>query len=75
MSQVKVVSVEDAGYYIGEGFSGSTLRVVLQRDNEFVECDGVALWNEDPGAADSQLFNEWSRAALNKETGYRYWKE
>ena len=68
MDTVKVVSVEDAGYYSGAYTSGSTVKVTLERDGDFATCDGILIWEEE--LADSDLFDEWVACAVDGEEGY-----
>ena len=68
MDKVKVVSVEDAGYYSGAYTSGSTVKVTLERDGDFATCDGILIWEEE--LADSDLFDEWVACAVDGEEGY-----
>ena len=68
MDKVTVVSVEDAGYYVGGGTSGSTVKVTLERDGDFATCDGILIWEEE--LADSDLFDEWVACAVDGEEGY-----
>ena len=68
MDTVKVVSVEDAGYYSGAYTSGSTVKVTLERDGDFATCDGILIWEEE--LADSDLFDEWVALAVDGEEGY-----
>lgn len=70
LDEVVVVSVEDAGYYVGGGTSGSTVKVTLQRGEEVVSCDDILIWEEE--LADSDLFDEWVACALDGEEGYTY---
>lgn len=73
MQAVEVVSVDEAGYYSDANISGSTVAVTLQRGNEFVECDGIVLWEEE--LVDEDLFEEWKGYAEEGEKGYTYWTE
>ena len=67
MQKVKVVSVEDAGYYVGAITSGSTVKVTLRRGDDFVSCDGILIWED----ADAEhCFDEWVACAKAGETGY-----
>ena len=66
--KVKVVSVEDAGYYSGAYTSGSTVKVTLKRGEDFATCDGILIWEEE--LADSDLFDEWVACAVDGEEGY-----
>ena len=68
LDTVKVVSVEEAGYYSGEYTSGSTVKVTLERDGDFATCDGILIWEEE--LADSDLFDEWVALAVDGEEGY-----
>ena len=70
MSKVKVISVEDAGFYSDAYTSGSTVKVTLQRGEEFVSCDGILIFEEEQ--VDSDLFEEWKELALAGEEGYTY---
>lgn len=70
MQKVKVVSVEDAGYYSGQFTSGSTVKVTLQRGKEVTSCDGILIWEAE--LADSDLFDEWAELAQAGEEGYTY---
>lgn len=68
MQKVKVVSVEDAGYYSGAYTSGSTVKVTLERDGDFATCDGILIWEEE--LADDDTFDEWVACAVDGEEGY-----
>jgi hypothetical protein len=68
MQNVKVVSIEDAGYYTSNITSGSCVKVTLQRDNDFATCDGILIWDEEYLCDD--LFDEWVDCAKNNEEGY-----
>lgn len=68
--KVKVISVEDAGYYIDGNTSGSMVKVTLQRGKETVSCDEILIWEE--ALADSDCFDEWMELALAGEEGYAY---
>ena len=68
MHKVKVVSIEDAGYYADEHISGSTVNVTLQRGGDFVSCDGIVLWEEEYVSND--LFDEWVAYAVAGDEGY-----
>jgi hypothetical protein len=67
MQKVQVVKVEDAGYYIGEGISGGTVNVTLQRGGDFVSCDGILIFEE---ADIEDYFDEWVECAVAGEEGY-----
>lgn len=70
---VKVVSVEDAGFFQGQYTSGSTVKVTMTRDTETVICDGILIWENDQDAdALDELFDEWVSCALEGEEGYTY---
>ena len=68
--EVKVVSIEDAGYYSDAYTSGSTVKVTLQRGTELASCDGILIFEEEQ--VDSDLFDEWVACALAGEEGYTY---
>ena len=67
--EVEVVSVEDAGYYVGEYTSGSTVKVTLRRGTEVASCDGILIWEEEMA---EEAFDEWVELALAGEEGYTY---
>ncbi len=67
--KVKVISVEDAGYYVGATTSGSTVKVTLQRGNEVASCDDILIWDEEYA---EDCFDEWVACALAGEEGYTY---
>ena len=69
LDEVVVVSVEDAGYYVGGGTSGSTVKVTLQRGDEVASCDGILIWEEELA---EEAFDEWKELALAGEEGYTY---
>ena len=71
--EVKVISVEDAGFYSDEFYSGGTVKVTLQRGDEFASCDGIAIWEEED--VDGYLFDEWTGYAKDGVEGYVYWQE
>jgi hypothetical protein len=65
--QVKVVSVEAAGYYKDAYVSGSTVKVTLQRGGDFATCDGMLIWEEEYA---EDCFDEWVECAVAGEVGY-----
>ena len=65
--KVKVVSVEDAGYYSDAYTSGSTVKVALQRGKDFASCDGILIWEAEYA---EDCFDEWMDCALAGEEGY-----
>lgn len=76
MEPVEIVSVEDSGYYHSTSMSGSTVKVTLQRGNEFVSCEGIVIW--DPEEDDEILgyvFDEWVTCFNEGDVGYSYWTE
>ena len=68
MFDVKVVSVEDAGFYSGPYTSGSTVKVTLKRGEDYVDCDSILIWEDE--LATNELFDEWVECAMNREEGY-----
>ena len=68
LDEVVVVSVEEGGYYVGGGTSGSTVNVTLKRGEDFAICEGILIWEEE--LADSDLFDEWVAFAVAGEEGY-----
>jgi hypothetical protein len=69
MQKVKVISVEDAGYYSSEYASGSTVKVTLQRGKEIASCTQILIWDEE---YKEDCFEEWRDCALAGEEGYTY---
>ncbi len=69
MQKVKVVNIEDAGYYKSEHASGSTVKVTLQRGKERATCDQILIWDEEYA---EDCFDEWMECALAGEAGYTY---
>jgi len=67
LDKVKVVSVEDAGYYSGAYTSGSTVKVTLRRGDDFAICDGMLIWEEELA---EEAFDEWVALAMDGEEGY-----
>lgn len=67
MQKVKVISVEDAGYYTSEYTSGSTVKVTLQRGKDVATCDGILIWDEEFA---EEAFDEWVDCAKAGEEGY-----
>jgi len=65
--KVEVVSIEDAGYYKSEYASGSTVKVALQRGEDFATCDGMLIWEEELA---EEAFDEWVECAVGGEEGY-----
>ena len=65
--KVKVVSIEEAGYYASEYASGSTVKVTLQRGKDFATCDGMLIWEEELA---EEAFDEWMDCAVAGEDGY-----
>jgi len=65
--KVKVVSIEAAGYYTSEYASGSTVKVALQRGEDFASCDGMLIWEEELA---EEAFDEWLECAVAGEEGY-----
>jgi hypothetical protein len=73
MQKVKVVSVEDGGWYSDENTSGSTVNVTLCKGDMFAKCEGILIWDED--GADDDTFDEWVAMAQDGEEGYSVWVE
>lgn len=67
-NNIQVVSIEDAGYFTSNITSGNTVTVTLKRDNDYVTCEGILIWENE--LADNDLFDEWVACAVNKEEGY-----
>jgi hypothetical protein len=70
--KVKVINIEDAGYYTSEHASGSTVKVTLQRGKEIASCTQILIWDEEYA---EDCFEEWMDCALAGEEGYTYTKE
>lgn len=73
MQTIEVIGIEDAGFYSSGHTSGSTVKVTLQRGNQFVSCDGILIWEEEYLCDD--MFDEWRQYAEEGEEGYKYWTE
>lgn len=73
MAEIEVIGIEDAGFYTSATGSGSTVKVTLQRGNEFVSCEGILIWEEEYVCDD--MFYEWRECAEAGEEGYEYWRE
>jgi hypothetical protein len=69
MKKVKVIRIEDAGYYTSEYASGSTVKVTLQRGKAVATCTQILIW--EPEYAED-CFEEWRDCALAGEEGYTY---
>lgn len=67
LDEVVVVSVEDGGYYVGGGTSGSTVNVTLKRGEDFAICEGILIWEESMA---EECFDEWVACAVAGEEGY-----
>ena len=67
--KVKVVSIEDAGYYTSEYASGNTVKVTLQRGEAVATCEQILIWEEEYA---EDCFDEWRDCALAGEEGYTY---
>jgi hypothetical protein len=67
--KVKVVNIEDAGYYTSEHASGSTVKVTLKRGKEIASCDEILIWDEEYA---EDCFEDWKDCALAGEAGYTY---
>jgi hypothetical protein len=70
--KVKVVNIEDSGYYASEYASGSTVKVTLQRGKAIASCTQILIWDEEYA---EDCFEEWMDCALAGEAGYTYTKE
>ena len=69
---VKVVSIEEAGYYSDSNTVGNTVNVTLKRDNEFARCEGVLIVEE---SWDEEQFDIWVQFAEAGVAGFEYWQE
>ena len=68
MQAVTVVSIEDAGFYADGNVSGSTVKITLQRGDEWASCDGILIWEEEDEL--DAVFDEWVDCAQAGEEGY-----
>jgi len=68
MRKVKVVSVEDGGYYSSAYASGNTVNVTLQRGQDFASCNGILIFEREQ--VNNDLFDEWVACAQAGEEGY-----
>ena len=67
--KVKVVNIEDSGYYTSEHMSGSTVKVTLKRGKATASCTQILIWDEEYA---EDCFEEWMECALAGEEGYTY---
>jgi len=67
--KVKVVNIEDSGYYTSEHMSGNTVKVTLRRGKAFASCEQILIWDEEYA---EDCFEEWMECALAGEEGYTY---
>ena len=65
--QTEVYGVQAAGYYVGEGTSGSTVKVTLKQGMDYVTCDGILIWEEELA---EDCWEEWMACAMAGEEGY-----
>jgi hypothetical protein len=68
MQTVKIVEIEDAGFYSCETTCGSTVKVTLQCGKEFATCDGILIWEDE--LANDDTFEEWVDCAIDGIEGY-----
>lgn len=66
---IEVISVIDRGIYEGN----SVIDVILRRDNTFVECKGIMIWDNDPEMIPN-AYQEWIEAADRGEEGFSTWR-
>jgi hypothetical protein len=69
MQKVKVVNIEDGGFYKDAYTSGNCVKVTLQRGKETASCDEILIWDEEYA---EDCFDEWRACALAGEEGYTY---
>ena len=70
MAKVKVIDIQAAGFYADGRTHGSTDKIVLQKGNEFVSCNGVLYFEEDEL---EDMFEQWCECAGEGEEGFEYW--
>jgi len=70
MAKVKVVAIEDGGYYSSTltTMCGSTVNVTLSDGKQTVRCDGILIWDDE--GCDRDTFEEWISYAEAGEEGY-----
>ena len=67
--KVKVVNIEDGGYYKDAYTSGNCVKVTLQRGKATATCEQILIWDEEYA---EDCFDEWMDCALAGEAGYTY---
>ena len=66
--KVKVVDVEDGGYYSSAYANGNTVNVTLKRGKDFVRCNGILIFEREQ--VNNNLFDDWVEAAKAGEEGF-----
>jgi len=66
--KVKVVDVEDGGYYTSAYASGNTVNVTLKRGKDFASCNGILIFEREQ--VNNDLFDDWVAAAMEGEEGF-----
>ena len=67
--KVKVVNIEDGGFYKDAYTSGNCVKVTLQRGKATATCEQILIWDEEYA---EDCFDEWMDCALAGEAGYTY---
>jgi len=67
--KVKVVNIEDGGFYKDAHVSGNCVKVTLQRGKATATCAQILIWDEEYA---EDCFEEWMECALAGEAGYTY---
>ena len=75
MAPVEVDSVEDDGFFSDGRVSGSCVKVTLRRDDTFVSCEQILIWEEEDDEYMQAVFDEWLAYAKSGEEGYKTWTE
>jgi hypothetical protein len=67
--KVKVINIEDGGFYKDAYTSGSCVKVTLKRGTEIASCEQILIWDEEYA---EDCFEDWKDCALAGEAGYTY---
>jgi hypothetical protein len=67
--KVKVVNIEDGGFYKDAYVSGNCVKVTLQRGKAVASCEQILIWDEEYA---EDCFEDWKDCALAGEAGYTY---
>jgi hypothetical protein len=67
---VKVIDVKDGGFFDNGLVYGSLDNVVLEKDGEFMMCEGILIWEDYDEEELSYIWSSWKDCFDNGEEGY-----